>query len=214
MPWALRGLRDGVVTTGWPRRPDAYADGWPGGVHVLPGTGEPVDPAVERLCPTGAIRRGADDGLVARPGPVHPVRRVRAGPPGPVRLGGRRADRAAAPRSPRRPRAGRRRRGGRDADARRTGSPGARAAPLGAHPPRGHRLGRQRRMGGPRAAQPGLRRRPARHLLHRQPPARRHPAGDRRRRARHGRSAAPHPGGDARARRWSSPPAPTPSAAG
>ena len=26
MPWVLRGLRDGVVTTGYPRRPDPYAE--------------------------------------------------------------------------------------------------------------------------------------------------------------------------------------------
>ena len=60
MPWVLRGLREGVVTTGWPRRPDAYADGWIGGVDVLPGA---ADPAAERLCPTGAIGGDADGGL-------------------------------------------------------------------------------------------------------------------------------------------------------
>ena len=26
--WVLRGLRDGIVTTRWPGRPDPYADGW------------------------------------------------------------------------------------------------------------------------------------------------------------------------------------------
>jgi Ni,Fe-hydrogenase III small subunit/ferredoxin len=50
--WVLRGLRDGVVTTRWPGRPDAYADSWPGAARPLPG---PADPAVEGLCPTGAI---------------------------------------------------------------------------------------------------------------------------------------------------------------
>ena len=30
--WVLRGLRDGVVTTRWPARPDAYADAWRGPV--------------------------------------------------------------------------------------------------------------------------------------------------------------------------------------
>jgi len=54
--WVLRGLRDGVVTTRWPRRPDEYADSWRGPATVLPGTGGSLDRAeVERLCPTGAI---------------------------------------------------------------------------------------------------------------------------------------------------------------
>jgi len=67
--WVLRGLRNGVVTTRWPKRADEYADSWRGPVTVLPdpagsenarnGT-TPVDIApelgdVEALCPTGAI---------------------------------------------------------------------------------------------------------------------------------------------------------------
>jgi len=32
--WVLRGLRDGIVTTRWPRRPDEYADSWRGPVTV------------------------------------------------------------------------------------------------------------------------------------------------------------------------------------
>jgi Ni,Fe-hydrogenase III small subunit/ferredoxin len=60
--WVLRGLRDGVVTTRWPSRPDPYADGWRGPVRALGPTGPlgPVDPA---LCPTGAISAaGVDQG--------------------------------------------------------------------------------------------------------------------------------------------------------
>lgn len=34
--WVLRGLRDGVVTTRWPSRPDEYADSWRGPVTVVP----------------------------------------------------------------------------------------------------------------------------------------------------------------------------------
>jgi hypothetical protein len=49
--WVLRGLRDGVVTTRWPGRPDPYAEGWQGPVRPLGPTGA-ADPA---LCPTGAI---------------------------------------------------------------------------------------------------------------------------------------------------------------
>ena len=58
--WVLRGLRDGVVTTRWPARPDAYADGWRGPIRVSlapapasPVGHSPVDPTA--LCPTGAI---------------------------------------------------------------------------------------------------------------------------------------------------------------
>jgi Ni,Fe-hydrogenase III small subunit/ferredoxin len=50
MPWALRGLRNGVVTTGYPRRPDPYDDTFPAAITCAP-TGD----VVEELCPTGAI---------------------------------------------------------------------------------------------------------------------------------------------------------------
>jgi Ni,Fe-hydrogenase III small subunit/ferredoxin len=51
--WVLRGLRDGIVTTRWPRRPDDYAGSWRGPVSVLSDVPERAD--LERLCPTGAI---------------------------------------------------------------------------------------------------------------------------------------------------------------
>jgi len=52
--WVLRGLRDGVVTTRWPRRADEYADNWRGPAAVRPGNH--ADPAeLDRLCPAGAI---------------------------------------------------------------------------------------------------------------------------------------------------------------
>ena len=50
--WVLRGLRDGVVTTRWPAKPDAYADAWRGPVLASTST-NPIDPMP--LCPTGAI---------------------------------------------------------------------------------------------------------------------------------------------------------------
>jgi Ni,Fe-hydrogenase III small subunit/ferredoxin len=50
--WVLRGLRDGVVTTRWPGRPDEYADSWRGPVTVAGGA-DARD--VVALCPTGAI---------------------------------------------------------------------------------------------------------------------------------------------------------------
>jgi Ni,Fe-hydrogenase III small subunit/ferredoxin len=58
--WVLRGLRDGVVTTRWPRKPDEYADSWRGPATVA--SDAPTSDAVmadgaelELLCPTGAI---------------------------------------------------------------------------------------------------------------------------------------------------------------
>ena len=76
--WVLRGLRNGIVTTRWPKRPDEYADSWRGPVTVVPnpaalmnwGNGmtragaAPERADVEALCPTGAIetsdRAGVD----------------------------------------------------------------------------------------------------------------------------------------------------------
>ncbi|MEW2517040.1 NADH:ubiquinone oxidoreductase [Actinacidiphila alni] len=66
MPWFLRGLREGVVTTRYPARPDAYADGFPAAVAVRPSL-PPLDPAeAAALCPTGAITSGADGTRVDR----------------------------------------------------------------------------------------------------------------------------------------------------
>jgi len=54
MPWAVRGLRNGVVTSGYPRRPDRYAEDFraavtPRQADAAPGSG------IAELCPTGAI---------------------------------------------------------------------------------------------------------------------------------------------------------------
>jgi Ni,Fe-hydrogenase III small subunit/ferredoxin len=63
--WVLRGLRDGVVTTRWPARPDDYADTWRGPARPLPAAAPTPNPAglespmsIEALCPTGAIEVG------------------------------------------------------------------------------------------------------------------------------------------------------------
>jgi Ni,Fe-hydrogenase III small subunit/ferredoxin len=63
--WVLRGLRDGVVTTRWPKRPDSYAQAWrgPATVHA-PHPSDAV--GLGALCPTGAISVTGD----AQPGVV------------------------------------------------------------------------------------------------------------------------------------------------
>jgi Ni,Fe-hydrogenase III small subunit/ferredoxin len=62
-PWVLRGLRDGVVTTRWPARPDPYAQTWRGPAVIA---GPQPDDAVglAALCPTGAIGLGPGQELV------------------------------------------------------------------------------------------------------------------------------------------------------
>ena len=66
MAWVLRGLRDGVVTTRYPRQPDDYGDGFKASVSVIAGSGDMLEGDAGRatgvaeelagLCPTGAIR--------------------------------------------------------------------------------------------------------------------------------------------------------------
>jgi Ni,Fe-hydrogenase III small subunit/ferredoxin len=58
--WVLRGLRDGIVTTRWPRRSDEYADSWRGPVTVSSDAATSAAVVAEGgelewLCPTGAI---------------------------------------------------------------------------------------------------------------------------------------------------------------
>lgn len=61
MPWVTRGLRNGVVTSRWPRHADDYFNDFPAAVDVNPDPSalslESVDSTdgIEQLCPTGAI---------------------------------------------------------------------------------------------------------------------------------------------------------------
>jgi Ni,Fe-hydrogenase III small subunit/ferredoxin len=57
-PWVLRGLRDGVVTTKWPAKPDEYASSWRGPAVVSQSGQLAGDLAA--ICPTGAISAGPD----------------------------------------------------------------------------------------------------------------------------------------------------------
>ena len=58
MPWIPRGLREGIVTTRYPRRPDSYADGFSGRLLVRSAASPSaaVDDAIA-ACPTQAITR-------------------------------------------------------------------------------------------------------------------------------------------------------------
>ena len=64
MAWMVRGLRDGIVTTGYPRRPDGYGPNFKGAVEVLPAGGAPGSAGeAVTLCPTGAITADANGAL-------------------------------------------------------------------------------------------------------------------------------------------------------
>lgn len=62
MPWVTRGLRNGRLTTPWPRRTDEYFDSFRAAVTVrgAPGTDLSAEHAVRAAsgCPTGAITLG------------------------------------------------------------------------------------------------------------------------------------------------------------
>lgn len=64
MPWVTRGLRNGVLTTRYPARPDGYGEQWRGGVVVKPNPTRAPGPGLEGICPTGAIAE-TPDGTVA-----------------------------------------------------------------------------------------------------------------------------------------------------
>lgn len=61
MPWIWRGLRHGVVTTRYPRRPDDYGPTYRAGVDVVGAHGWPGDSdELTETCPTGAIGVSAE----------------------------------------------------------------------------------------------------------------------------------------------------------
>lgn len=66
MPVFFRGLRNGVLTTRWPKHADTYFDGFPAAVEVLPGIARRAllrrDVEAAARCPTAAI---TIDGLPA-----------------------------------------------------------------------------------------------------------------------------------------------------
>lgn len=55
MPWVFRGLRNGVITSRWPRRPDDYFDGFPAAVRMASTGSDQTLAAAAATCPTAAI---------------------------------------------------------------------------------------------------------------------------------------------------------------
>lgn len=57
MPWVLRGLRDGVITSRWPKRADDYFDEFPASVGIVdsPDAAAPDVVSAMEACPTRAI---------------------------------------------------------------------------------------------------------------------------------------------------------------
>lgn len=61
MPWVLRGLREGIVTTPYPRRPDGYGPGFRASVSVRAPLHGGEAGEVAARCPTGAIVAEGDE---------------------------------------------------------------------------------------------------------------------------------------------------------
>lgn len=68
MAWVLRGLREGIVTTRDPNKPDDYGASFKASVsvHAEGKTPSGAIPALSRLCPTGAIEERAGGVVVDR----------------------------------------------------------------------------------------------------------------------------------------------------
>ena len=59
MPWVLRGLRNGVVTTGYPKRADEYEAMFRSAPVVVGTSAAAASSVLLEVCPTGAISRDA-----------------------------------------------------------------------------------------------------------------------------------------------------------
>ena len=85
-PWVLRGLRNGVVTTRWPARPDPYASSYRGPATVLDPPPRRGPEELAALCPTGAISSAPGAGVRLDQGRCILCGRCVAERPGRVRL--------------------------------------------------------------------------------------------------------------------------------
>jgi Ni,Fe-hydrogenase III small subunit/NAD-dependent dihydropyrimidine dehydrogenase PreA subunit len=63
MTWLLRGLRNGVLTTAYPARPDPYQRSFPAAVAVTDSGRRDDADAIADICPTGAIQAAPDGRL-------------------------------------------------------------------------------------------------------------------------------------------------------
>jgi Ni,Fe-hydrogenase III small subunit/ferredoxin len=68
LPWALRGLRNGVLTTRWPRGRDSYFEEFPATVEVLHSSAAhraaqsvAIQSVLDVICPTGALIANGDE---------------------------------------------------------------------------------------------------------------------------------------------------------
>jgi len=70
MAWVLRGLREGIVTTRYPKKPDDYGTSFKGSVSVRAAeatlSADVTGPALSTLCPTGAIEERAGEVVLDR----------------------------------------------------------------------------------------------------------------------------------------------------
>jgi Ni,Fe-hydrogenase III small subunit/ferredoxin len=66
MPWVTRGLREGIVTTRYPRLPDGYGPSFEGHVECEPGATGTEVAAAAAACPTEAIELAADGARLDR----------------------------------------------------------------------------------------------------------------------------------------------------
>lgn len=64
LEWLIRGLRHGIVTTAYPKRPEPAPPGFRGRVTILDASSP--SSGLEELCPTGAIRVSGDELSVDR----------------------------------------------------------------------------------------------------------------------------------------------------
>lgn len=72
-PWAMRGLRNGVLTSRWPSGPDGYFDSFRAAVTVVRDDTNAAERAelvdqrtLDQICPTGALRTAVGDVAVDR----------------------------------------------------------------------------------------------------------------------------------------------------
>ena len=72
LEWLLRGLRQGRITTRYPRAPERPPIGYHGPIEVVNAYG--ASGPLAQLCPTGAIAVDRGGRGIGGPRPLHPLR--------------------------------------------------------------------------------------------------------------------------------------------